>query len=201
MPAPAAILPAWITEPHPHPAAILREHRRAPTMVVDASPWSSASRNSGSSLLLQTSIYTLSDGRHPSPLCIFLTKMISALYSAFYFLDVCVSLDHLTFIQALASQWLVLGAAVPRVVTEWNLKHAWLSNVIDRDSFFADKLFEISSTFKGKVLKRYQLHKYHFSTNYTILFYALAVQIWFIRKKCFQWKKFVKIRKKIDMIT
>jgi hypothetical protein len=34
------------------------------------------------------------------------------------FLDVCVSLDHLTFIQALASKRLVLGAAVPQVVTE-----------------------------------------------------------------------------------
>jgi hypothetical protein len=29
-------------------------------------------------------------------------------------------------------------------------------------SFFANKLFEILSTFKGKVLKRYQLHEYHF---------------------------------------
>jgi hypothetical protein len=50
-------------------------------------------------------------------------------------------------------------------------------------------------------LKRYQLHKYHFSTNYTLLFYTLAVQIWFIRKKFYQQKKFFKISKKIDMIT
>jgi hypothetical protein len=38
-------------------------------------------------------------------------------------------------------------------------------------------LFEISSTFMDKVLKMYQLHEYHFYTNYTLLFYALAVQI------------------------
>jgi hypothetical protein len=40
-----------------------------------------------------------------------------------------------------------------------------------------NKLFEILSTFMGKVLKMYQLHEYHFYTNHTLLFYALAVQI------------------------
>jgi hypothetical protein len=37
-------------------------------------------------------------------------------------------------------------------------------------------MFEISTNFMGKVLKR-TLHKYHFSTNFTPLLYALAVQI------------------------
>jgi hypothetical protein len=44
-------------------------------------------------------------------------------------------------------------------------------------SFLMNKLFEILSTFMGKVLKMYQLHEYHFYTNHTLLFYALAVQI------------------------
>jgi hypothetical protein len=62
-----------------------------------------------------------------------------------------------------------------------------------------NKLFEILSTFMGKVLKMYQLHEYHFYTNHTLLFYALAVQIWFIQKNPINQKG--KISKKIDMIT
>jgi aminopeptidase C len=48
--------------------------------------------------------------------------------------------------------------------------------------FIRNKIYEISNIFMAMTLKRYQLHKYHFSTNYTLLFYALAVQIWFIQK-------------------
>jgi hypothetical protein len=67
--------------------------------------------------------------------------------------------------------------------------------------YFINKMYEISNTFMGTTLKRYQLHEYHFSMNYILLFYALAVQIWFIRRKFYQQKKFFKISKNIDMIT
>jgi hypothetical protein len=38
-------------------------------------------------------------------------------------------------------------------------------------------MFEISTNFMGKVLKWAQLHEYNFSTTFTPLLYALAVQI------------------------
>jgi hypothetical protein len=53
-------------------------------------------------------------------------------------------------------------------------------------SWFANKMFKISSNFMDKVLKIIQLHEYHFSTNFTPLLYALAVQIWRIRQKFFK---------------
>jgi hypothetical protein len=62
-------------------------------------------------------------------------------------------------------------------------------------SFPANKLFEFSSTFIGKVLKRHKLHEYHFSTHYTLLFYALALQIWFIRKNPINQNNSLKIAK------
>jgi hypothetical protein len=40
-----------------------------------------------------------------------------------------------------------------------------------------EKVFKISSNYTDKVLKMIQLHEYDFSTNFTTLLYALAVQI------------------------
>lgn len=60
-------------------------------------------------------------------------------------------------------------------------------------SCFANKMFKISSNFTGKVLKMTQLHEYHFSTNFTLLFYALAVQIWLLRKKSLNDRKLLNI--------
>jgi hypothetical protein len=44
-------------------------------------------------------------------------------------------------------------------------------------SRFAIKMFKISFNFMDKFLKMIQLHEYDFSTNFTPLLYALAVQI------------------------
>jgi hypothetical protein len=38
-------------------------------------------------------------------------------------------------------------------------------------------MFKISSKFMDRVLKIIELHEYQFSTNFTPLLYALAVQI------------------------
>jgi hypothetical protein len=66
-------------------------------------------------------------------------------------------------------------------------------------SWFANKMFIISSNFIDKVLKIIQLHEYDFSTNFTTLLYALAVQIWRIRQKFFKWHIIVKISKLIEI--
>jgi hypothetical protein len=60
-------------------------------------------------------------------------------------------------------------------------------------------MFIISSNFIDKVLKIIQLHEYDFSTNFTTLLYALAVQIWRIRQKFFKWHIIVKISKLIEI--
>jgi hypothetical protein len=49
-----------------------------------------------------------------------------------------------------------------------------------------------------KVLKIVQLHEYDFSTKFTTLFYALAVQIWRIRQKFFKWHIIAKNSKLIE---
>jgi hypothetical protein len=65
-------------------------------------------------------------------------------------------------------------------------------------SWFANNMFKISSNFMSKVLKMIQLHGYDFSTNFTTLFYGLAVQIWHIRQKFFKWHIIVKNSKLIE---
>jgi hypothetical protein len=50
----------------------------------------------------------------------------------------------------------------------------------------------------GKVLKMTQLHEYHFCTNFTPLLYALAVQIWRIRKNSLNEKIIVKYSKHME---
>jgi hypothetical protein len=66
-------------------------------------------------------------------------------------------------------------------------------------SWFANKMLKISSNFMDKVLKLIQLHEYDFSTNFTTLLYALAVQIWRIRQKFFKLHIIVKNSKLIEI--
>ena len=65
-------------------------------------------------------------------------------------------------------------------------------------SCFMNIMFKILYNFKGKVLKITQLHEYHFSTNFTSLFYALAIQIWRLRKNFIKWHIIVKYSKHME---